>query len=186
MNRTCTGYTADDVSELKNTNKNAYKILKDLYNNALGFQIKDNGSIGFKYLVKECQDYKNSYKIIEEFSKENIVKKDEWNNIHIRLKRMSEFKMKILIYVNNFLIYVSSELDVINLRPLSDIEEKQETVPFNISLGGGTQGLIETIYPDYMNLPKYVLPLEKHFAGSFLGYIKDFKVFIGKNGIRRN
>jgi hypothetical protein len=60
MNRTCTGYTADDVSELKITNKNAYKILKDLYNNALGFQIKDNGSIGFKYLVKECQDYKNS------------------------------------------------------------------------------------------------------------------------------
>lgn len=180
MNRTCTGYTADDVSELKITNKNAYKILKDLYNNALGFQIKDNGSIGFKYLVKECQDYKNSYKIIEEFSKENIVKKDEWNYIHIRLKRMSEFKMKILIYVNNFLIYVSSELDIINLRPLNDIEEKQETVPFNISLGGGTQGLIETIYPDYMNLPKYVLPLEKHFAGSFLGYIKDFKIFIGK------
>ena len=93
---------------------------------------------------------------------------------------MSEIKMKILIYVNGYLVYVSSELEQLKLRYLNDIHEKQETVPFNISLGGGTQGLMESIYPEYMNLPKYSLPLEKHFAGSFLGYIKNFKIFLGK------
>ena len=62
-------------------------------------------------------------------------------------------------------------------KMLNDLEEKQEGVPFNISIGGGTQGLSEVVYLNYMKLPEYVLPLEKEFGGSFIGWLKSFKFY---------
>ena len=85
--------------------------------------------------------------------------------------------MKIKFYLNGNLVFISDELPLLNLRELNDLAEKQETVPYNISLGGGTQGLIETVLPNYMNDPYRVYPLEEHFAGSFIGYIKSFKFY---------
>ncbi len=57
------------------------------------------------------------------------------------------------------------------------MKEKQEGVPFNISLGGGTQGLAEMITLNYMAYPEYVFPIEKHFAGTFIGELKTFKFY---------
>ena len=48
-------------------------------------------------------------------------------------------------------------------------------MPFNISIGGGTQGLSETIMPDYMSEPTEVFDIERHFGGSFIGDFKSFK-----------
>ena len=50
-------------------------------------------------------------------------------------------------------------------------------MPYNISLGGGTQGLCDVIYEDFDNIPEYVLFLEKEFGGSFKGYFKSFKFY---------
>ena len=86
-------------------------------------------------------------------------------------------KMQIYIYVNGKLVLVSKELPILNLKMLNDLPQKQEGVPFNISLGGGTQGLAETVYLNYLKLPEYVLPLEKEFGGSFIGYIKTFRFY---------
>ena len=55
--------------------------------------------------------------------------------------------------------------------------DKQEGVPYNISLGGGTQGLADVVYENYKELPEYVLFLEKEFGGSFTGYLKSFKFY---------
>jgi hypothetical protein len=77
----------------------------------------------------------------------------------------------------------------LNLRELDDVYEKQETIPFNISLGGGTQGLCDVILPNYMIKPYRVYPLEKHFAGTFIGYFKSFKFYtcdIESQQIRNN
>ena len=63
------------------------------------------------------------------------------------------------------------------LKALDELYEKQEGVPYNISLGGGTQGLAETINFNYMLNPTRVYPLEKYFAGSFIGYLKTFKIY---------
>ena len=57
------------------------------------------------------------------------------------------------------------------------MDSKQEGVPFNISLGGGTQGLCDVVYYDFGHTPTDILPLEKNFAGSFIGYIKSFKFY---------
>ena len=85
--------------------------------------------------------------------------------------------MQIYIYVNGKLVLVSRELPMLNLKLLNDLQEKQEGVPFNISLGGGSQGLAEVVYLNYMKLPEYVLPIEKEFGGSFIGWLKSFKFY---------
>jgi hypothetical protein len=86
-------------------------------------------------------------------------------------------KMKIYIYVNGYLKFVSQELPELNLHRLDDLAERQEGVPYNISIGGGTQGLSERVFLDYYNTTDYILPLERNFGGSFIGDIKSFNFY---------
>ena len=86
--------------------------------------------------------------------------------------------MKIYIFVNNKLKFISKLLPMLNLKSLNDNSNKQEGVPYNISIGGGTQGLAEVIYVNYYYESLYTLPIEKHFAGNFVGDIKSFSFFI--------
>ena len=58
---------------------------------------------------------------------------------------------------------------------MSEVYDKQESVPYNISLGGGTQGLADTVNLNFMDYTIYQLPLEKYFGGTFIGDIKLFK-----------
>lgn len=175
MNRTCTGYNVNNISSLKESMKKEYDIYKDLYNNALAFRITDNGAIGYRYLVQNC-DGESPYKILEGYSKDGIIKNNEWSVIHIKISAYHS-NMQMRFYVNGNLVFVTKELPKLNLRELNEIYEKQETVPFNISLGGGTQGLCDVILPNYMIEPYRVYPLEKHFAGTFIGYFKSFKIY---------
>ena len=193
FNRTKDGYTTDTIEELIETKNKEYNVLKDLYRNALAFQIKDNGSIGFKYLVKDCDSEEEKYKVEELFSNEGVVKNDEWYTISIKivpttnhtiskplcdnLITLSSNEMVIYIYVNGNLKLKSDNLPLLNLRALDDLSDKQQGVPFSISLGGGTQGLCDVININYCELPKYVLPLEKEFCGSFVGYIQKFRFY---------
>ena len=109
-----------------------------------------------------------------------IVPVINWNRLYnpkcINPTNASE-KMKIYVYVNGKLVLVSRELPMLNLKLLNDLPQKQEGVPFNMSLGGGTQGLAEVVYLNFLKLPEYVLPLEKEFGGSFIGYIKTFRFY---------
>lgn len=175
MNRTCTGYNVNNISSLKKAVKKEYNIYNDLYNNALAFRITDDGAIGYRYLVQDC-DSDLPYKIIEGYSKNGIINNNEWTVIHVKINAHYS-TMQIKFYVNGNLVFVSQELPKLNLRALNEIYDKQETVPFNISLGGGTQGLCDVILPNYMIEPYRVYPLEKNFAGTFIGYFKSFKIY---------
>ena len=86
--------------------------------------------------------------------------------------------MIILFYVNNYLVFISKELSKFNFKQLNEVLTKQETVPYNISLGGGSLGLMETILPNYYAISDYILPIEKDFCGTFMGDIKSFKIYI--------
>ena len=180
MNRTCTGLRASsNLEPYKHHPVNAYDIYKDLYENAFALQIKDDGSIGYKYYTHECVDGEKRPKIEQFFSVEGIIEDGKDYHVFAKLKPISETLMRVYIYVNGRLVVISKELEKLNLRKLNDRYEKQNGVPFNISLGGGTQGLADTIYPDYMSVPQYVLPLEEAFGGSFIGYIKRFALYSG-------
>lgn len=178
FDRTRSGLAASKVEYLemkegRNATMKPYKLCGDLYNNALAFQVRDDGSVGFKYLVRDCDG--GIYKITEGFTKPGMVVKDEWSVVNVKMISVSASLMKIYIYVNGYLKYVSEELEKLRLRALNDDYSKQEGVPFCISVGGGTQGLCDVIYPDYKAPPKYVFPLEREFAGTFDGYISSFK-----------
>lgn len=173
MNRTSTGYTVYDIETLKSQYNERYNVYKDLYNNALAFRITDDGKIGYRYLVQDCE---KDYTIKEGYSKEGIVPYNEWSSIVVKMQGQKD-TMVLRFYVNGNLVFITDPMPKINLRPLDEIYEKQETVPFNISIGGGTQGLCDTILPNYMLEPYRKYPLEEHFAGTFIGYFKTFKFY---------
>jgi len=177
MNRTKTGYTVNDIDTLRNQSANEYNPYNDIYNNALAFRITDNGEIGYRMLTVDCdKEGRDKTSIIEGYSFENVIPYCEWVTVTVRMMCILG-KMKLMFYVNGKLVYVTRELPMIDLKALNDLYEKQEGVPYNISLGGGTQGLAETILQNYMLNPTRVYPLEKSFAGTFIGYISSFKIY---------
>ena len=178
MNRTPTGYTVRDIDTLRDKANNHYDDLyNDIYNNAFALRITDDGEIGYRYLVFDCEsDIKGKYTIEEGYSYPNVISDCEWHTIHVKIKNYFG-KNKLYFYVDGKLVYITKELPNFNFHELNDLYEKQEGVPFNISLGGGTQGLAETILPNYMLNPTRVYPLEENFAGTFIGYMKSFKFY---------
>jgi len=178
MNRTKTGYTVSDIDNVINENVNYYNPYNDLYNNAFALRITDDGEIGYRMLTLDCgKEGRDKTKIIEGYSSKGIIKECEWTTINVRVNFLGGDKMKLMFYVNGKLVYMTSELPRIKLKALNDLYEKQEGVPYNISIGGGTQGLAETIQYNYMLNPTRVYPLEKYFAGSFIGRMKSFKIY---------
>jgi hypothetical protein len=128
-------------------------------------------------LTIDCEkEGRDKTSIVEGYSFENIIPDCEWATVNVRVT-FTFGKMKLLFYVNGKLVYISQDLPMLNLKALNEIYDKQEGVPYNISLGGGTQGLAETIQQNYMLNPTRVYPLEKAFAGSFIGYLKSFKIY---------
>jgi hypothetical protein len=181
LNQTSTGYTKNNINELVEQHTYAYDVFKEIENNALGLKINEDGSISYRYLSTNCE-------VITETSKPGLVPLDKWVNIHLKIvkkggtndtdcdKYFKPQTMQLYVYVDGKLKLVSQELPELNLRPLNDNPERQEGVPYNISIGGGSQGLCERVLLDYYDRTDYVLPIEKNFAGTFIGDIKDFKV----------
>ena len=82
--------------------------------------------------------------------------------------------------------YISKNHDTNRVLILGDSRAKASFMPdvlgedvYNISLGGGSLGLLETILPDYYAISNYVLPIERDFCGTFMGDIKSFKMYGG-------
>ena len=192
-NRTCTGKTVNTPYQ---ETYNEYDIFKDIKNNAFALRIDEDGRIGYKYGTAVC-DEPHNYGVVEEYSKPGIIPDNEWVTIDVRFEilntsykqcfvdggqtvktipnNVGKRKMKIYIYVNGYLKLISKELDEFNFRELNDIYQKQEGVPYSISLGGGTLGLLETVSLNYYLTSQYCLPIERDFAGTFLGDIKLFE-----------
>jgi hypothetical protein len=185
MNRTATGYTVDTINHYNETHQYDYNIHKDIRGNVFALRIKEDGSIGYRYGTLNCEN-ENHYSVIEEYSKPNLVKFDDWNKVTVRYVVINPSNkpnddrprdMKIMIYLNGNLIFVSKILPAFRFKDIDEVSQKQETVPYNISLGGGTLGLLESILPNYYAISDYVLPIEKDFCGTFMGDIKSFKIY---------
>ena len=189
MNHTETGYTVDCIEELYEKHQKEFDVYKDIRDNVFALRITDCGAIGYRYGVLNCdEDNENKYEVVEEYSKDGIINMNEWNSVNVRFAVLNPSydkcdnkrrKMKIMIYVNGFLVFISKELDTLRFKALDDVYQKQEAVPYSISLGGGTQGLLETIMPRYYDISNYVLPIERDFCGTFIGDIKSFKMYLG-------
>lgn len=161
----------------------------DIIDNALAFRIKDDGSIGYRLLTVtgSCsgETYHSGTSIEEGYSVSGVVSADTWSYIAIRfvmpymdecdLKYSKPRKGKLMFYVNGKLKYTVNEFDEVVGRRLNEYKSKQVGVPFNLSIGGGSQGLIESMTFDGQDQNDFNLPIQENFAGTFIGGISQFK-----------
>jgi hypothetical protein len=166
----------------------------DIIDNALGFRIKDDGSIGYRLLTVtgECvtnisgeKSYVSGVTIEEKYSEPNMVKEDEWVYVVIRfvtntkstceLTKDGPRKGKLMFYVNGNLKFVVNDFSEFIAKRLNEDKNKQIGVPFNFSLGGGSQGLIESQTFDGLDPSDRGLPIEEYFSGTFIGGISQFR-----------
>jgi len=165
----------------------------DLIDNALGFRIREDGSIGYRKLIMTgtCIDNVSitGCTIEEEYSASGMVTNDQWHMISIRfvanttlndceLEWKPSRKGKLMFYVDGKLKFIKNNFDEFIARRLIEHNDKQVAVPYNISLGGGTQGLIESMTFDGQDSRDMDSCLQNNFAGTFIGDISQFRFYI--------
>jgi hypothetical protein len=79
--------------------------------------------------------------------------------------------------VNGRLVLKSKEFIGMQLRALNEWSDKQEGVPYNMSWGGGTQGLAESQTFGGPDPADNSLLLERNFGGSFLGQLSQLRFY---------
>lgn len=139
------------------------------------------------------------------YTKENGKVAEKMDIINLNEKWLIEGKMRkgrLKIYINGKIFYTIEDFEEIIPRALNTDKEKQVGVPFNISWGGGTQGLREnltfssTTIPDgpYIQDPECFptndltattfnglttnILIEQNFAGTFEGGISQFRMYV--------
>jgi len=166
----------------------------DIIDNALGFRITDDGRIGYRMLTVTgtCYTadtgerlYHSGTTIQEEYSQSGMVSSNVWSYIVIRyvtdykegcdLIASKQRKGRLMFYVNAKLKFVVEEFPEFMAKRLDEHRLKQVGVPFNFSLGGGSQGLVESQTFDGLDMDDRGLPIEENFAGTFIGGISQFK-----------
>ena len=164
----------------------------DIVDNAIGFRIKDDGSIGYRALklTAYCENEVTvtGVTVEEQYSASGMVTDDVWHKIDIRfvmpeydeceLQYGSARKGRLMFYVDCKLKFVTEEVDEFIGKRLNEHKDKQLGVPFNISLGGGTQGLLESMTFDGQDDKDLGLHIEQNFAGTFIGDISQFRFHI--------
>ena len=76
LNKTKTGYTVDNIDEYfeKYKSKTVEQVVKkDIINNAFGLRIKDDGSIGYRYIIEEDKIYYLDTTLLDEPNREELV-----------------------------------------------------------------------------------------------------------------
>lgn len=140
--------------------------------------------------------YVTGYTIQESYSESNIIPENEWSQVIVRYKTdypISEDELdcpcsnsfkhfcprpgELSFYVNGYLKYRVRGITEMIPRGLDEYPEKQIGVPYNFSIGGGTQGLIESKTFGGPDIKDYNLPIQRNFAGSFVGGISKFKFY---------
>lgn len=170
----------------------------DIIDNALGFRITPEGAIGYRLLTVtgHCETtsastgsttastYVSGVTIEEKYSEDGLIN-DDWNYIVIKfvtnylddcaLETAKQRKGQLMFYVNGYLKFVVDDFPEFIARRLDEYKGKQVGVPFNFSIGGGSQGLIESQTFDGLDPNDRGLPIEENFGGTFVGGILDFK-----------
>jgi hypothetical protein len=168
----------------------------DIIDNALGFRIKPDGSIGYRLLTVTgtCitngtdRTYQTGTTVHEAYSVPNLIDPRYWYNVVIKfttdykndceLEVIKPRKGKLKFYINGLLKFTVYNFPEFIGKRLDEYKAKQVGVPFNFSLGGGSQGLIESQTFGGLDLSDRGLPIEENFAGSFIGGISQFKLNI--------
>jgi len=125
-------------------------------NNNLGFRITEDGKIGFRYITTTgfCDDisgYTEQIITIEHYSLPNVISFNTWQKITLKFEPYNKNLCDqtrlgdISIYVDGYRKVFIKDVPELIPYELKTHRSKQVGVPFTISVGGGTQGLIESL-----------------------------------------
>lgn len=81
----------------------------------------------------------------------------------------------LMIYLNGFMVYRNHNVREIVPHKLDTDKRLQEGVPFNLSFGGGTQGLYDAVYPDTGATVDSIL--DRFFGGTFIGGVRSIDMY---------
>jgi len=158
---------------------------------------------GLSLIVKEVFTATSANNSVSLITETNPAKTEVVNMNEKWINEKDYRKGKFKIYVNGKLFFIIDDFEEIIPRPLNTEKEKQIGVPFNISLGGGTQGLHDNLTflgcptdqyfytsqqdPECLptkdlNETEYAglqtdIYLEEYFAGSLIGDISSFRMY---------
>jgi len=134
------------------------------------FRIKDDGSIGYRMLTStgHCDTVTGKYisgtTIEEAYSEPNMVEFDKWTYVVVKfvtdyksecdLKYIKQRDGRLMFYVNG-LLKASFLVGEMMAKRLDEYKDKQVGVPFNFSLGGGSQGLLLRFLFDQLEFQYY-------------------------------
>jgi hypothetical protein len=175
----------DDVVDNTGTTKTKY--CDELSENALGFRITDEGKVGYRKMTVSVGCYNNKERItgttMEEGYSDKVIFKDKNKWYHV-VVTYTENSVKhglpagvLKFWVNGKVVYRVKDFIGLKLRALDEWSDKQLGVPFNISWGGGTQGLLESQTFNGPDVTDYGLELENNFAGTFEGEISQLRFY---------
>jgi hypothetical protein len=185
-----TGCTFSGITEVTTTNKD---WCADVVDNALGFRILDDGSVGYRLVTYsgECSgtSYNTTPIVVEDYSDPGVITNGEWQQLVIRFTPYGNYDSgcdlivgekrngRLDIFVNGLLKHTFDNFSEFIFKELDEHREKQQGVPFNYSLGGGSQGLLETNTIGGPDSEDYSLKIEDNFAGTFIGDMSSFKFY---------
>lgn len=81
----------------------------------------------------------------------------------------------LTISINGIVVFRNPNVTEVIPHELDTDKRLQEGVPFNLSFGGGTQGLHDAVYIDQNSSAKSIL--EKFFAGTFYGGVRSIEMY---------
>lgn len=166
------------------------------YTNAFGLRINEDNQLGYRALRFTCITATTSAEttissgitVEESYWTGGTIPNNEWT--HIAVKYVADVRYDICklrergprngtlyFYINGRLKHIVRNFEEIIPKRLNEWYQKQEGVPFNMSLGGGSQGLLESITFDGQDPDDQGLPIEKYFAGTFIGGISKFRLY---------
>ena len=191
---TVTAYTAT-ISDI---DFSEYNRISGTSNNALAFMITKDGRIGYRKVSHEIDCVSNNplLSIEQSFTPYQVFdNNDGWMHVVVRFRHyetgrfiigadcvednLKDQKGDLQIFVNGRPVYKKPNfIDIIPRRHRDVHRTLQQGVPYNISWGGGTQGLSETITFDGPDNDDYGLLLERWFNGYFEGGISVFRLYL--------
>ena len=159
----------------------------ELSENALGIRITPEGKVGYRKMTVTGSCYNNEFRMTgttmqEGYSKRtSVFSGDNWTHLVVTYTQNSVFNTlpagTLRFWVNGRVVYRVENFIGLKLRALNEYSSKQLGVPYNISWGGGTQGLVESQTFGGPDLEDRGLQLEKYFAGTFPGELSQLRFY---------
>jgi hypothetical protein len=159
----------------------------ELSENALGFRVTPDGRLGYRKMTVTGACFNDTFRItgttMEESYSEPILSTtgSGWSHIAVTYTGGSVKNTlpagTIRFWLNGRVIHRIDEFVGLQLRALDEKSDKQLGVPFNISWGGGTQGLLESQTFGGPDPEDRNLLLETNFAGTFNGELSQLRFY---------